>query len=366
MAYVMVNSRTGAIRPPTAGPTLSGANERDTPAEPSEPLAAAPIHGALMDPGVEGRRLAIEVIATLVHIKATMVDLLLRPAGIPADIYRGLLYKKDASSGRTLTKRQIAALILDALEQRGTAATTIRSLVEIAAGWSSFHLADDEFAARATVQKTREFIGAIELMEAREARQRELARKEELGRLERERAEILTKQSGLLLMMFEELARSEDAQNRGYLLQDLLNRLFDLHRIPVVRAFTRNQGAEQIDGAFKLEGWHYIVECRWRAKLANIRELDGLKGQVDRSGKQTMGLFLSINGWSDKVPTLLQQNPSKSIVLMDGFDLRCVLAMQADLSEFVLAKIAKLNLEANPFLGAAEFLASGRGDSAGA
>jgi hypothetical protein len=313
-----------------------------------------------MDPGVEGRRLAIEIIATLVHIKATMVDLLLRPAGISPDVYGGLLYKRDESSGRTLTKRQIAALLLDALEQRGTAPAAIRSLTEIAAGWSSFHLADDEFVARATVQKAREFMGAVELMEAREARQRELARKEELARLERERAEILTRQSGLLLMMFEELARSDDPQSRGYLLQDLLNRLFDLHQIPVVRAFTRNRGAEQIDGAFKLEGWHYILECRWRAKLADIRELDGLKGQVDRSGKQTMGLFLSINGWSDNVPSLLQQNPSKSIVLMDGYDLRCVLALQADLSEFVLAKIARLNLEAHPFLGVAEFLAGPR------
>ena len=103
-----------------------------------------------------------------------------------------------------------------------------------------------------------------------------------------------------------------------HLLQDLLNRVFDLHQIPVVRSFVRNDGAEQIDGAFKLEGWHYIVECRWRKKLADIRELDGLKGQIDRSGKQTMGVFLSINGWSDNVPPLLKQNPDKSILLMEG------------------------------------------------
>ena len=32
-------------------------------------------------------------------------------------------------------------------------------------------------------------------------------------------------------------------------MQDLLNRLFDIHEIPVYRAITRNGGAEQIDGA---------------------------------------------------------------------------------------------------------------------
>jgi hypothetical protein len=124
----------------------------------------------------------------------------------------------------------------------------------------------------------------------------------------------------------------------------------------VVKSFTRNEGAEQIDGAFKLEGWHYIVECRWREKLANIRELDGLKGQVDRSGKQTMGLFLSINGWSENVPGILQQNPDKSIILMDGYDLRAVLSRMVDLHDFLLAKIAYLNLKTNPFLSVTEYL----------
>ena len=130
----------------------------------------------------------------------------------------------------------------------------IRALVEITAGWSSFHLADDEFAARATVQKAREMLGTIEIMEAREAKQRDIARRDELARMERERAELLSKQSELLLMMFDELARGDDHQRRGYLLQDLLNRTFDLHQIPVVKPFTRNEGGEQIDGAFKMEG----------------------------------------------------------------------------------------------------------------
>jgi hypothetical protein len=309
-----------------------------------------------MDPDVEGRRLAIEIIASLVHIKSTMGDLLLRPAGVPPEVYGPLLHRRDEATGRSLSKRQIAPLLLDALEQRNDTRPVVRGLIELAAHWSSFHLADDEFAARATVQKAREILGTIELHEAREAKQRELARKEELARLEGERAELVSRQSSLLLMMFDELAQSHDLQRRGYLLQELLQRLFDVHLIPVVRPFTRNDGAEQIDGAFKLEGWHYVVECRWRAKLADIRELDGLKGQIERSGKQVMGVFLSINGWSDHVPSLLKQSASKNVVLMDGYDLRCVLARQVDLVDLLLAKVEKLNIEAEPFLSVRDML----------
>ena len=303
-----------------------------------------------MSLGIEEQRVAIEAIATLVNIKKAMAELILKPAGVPAEIYQPLLRQRDPITGRSLTKREMAPLIIESVAKRPDGASIIRAIVEIAAGWDSFHLAHDEYAARATVQKAREVLGKLEAGEAREARRREA---EEHARRERKKAEF-RQQRELLLMMFDELAVSEDPQQRGYLLQDFLNRLFVLFEIPVVRSFTRNEGAEQIDGAFKLEGWHYLVECRWRKKLAGIRELDGLKGQVDRSGKQTMGFFLSINGWSENVPRLLKQNPEKCIVLMDGYDLRCVLS-EVDLVELIRAKVAKLNLEGEPYYGVKQF-----------
>ena len=309
-----------------------------------------------MDLGTEERRLAIEIIATLAHIKRVMADFILRPAGVPSDVYQPILYRRDEATGRILSKRQFAPLILDAIEKRPDCEGTVRRIIEIAANWSSFHLADDEFVARATVQKAREVLGTLEMMDARETQQRELARIEELRRMERECADLFRKHSDLLLMMFDEMAKSDDPQQRGYFLQELLNRAFDLHEVPLIRPYTRNGAGEQIDGAFKIEGWHYLVECRWRKKLADIRELDGLKGQIDRSGKQTMGFFLSINGWSDNVPGLLKQNPEKSIVLMDGYDLRTILSGGADLRDFIMAKVARLNLEAEPFLGVKQYL----------
>ena len=109
-------------------------------------------------------------------------------------------------------------------------------------------------------------------------------------------------------------------------------------------------GENRLTEPFRLESWHYIVECRWRQQLANIRELDGLNGQVGRSGKQSMGLFLSIQGWSEHVPNLLKQNPHKSILLMEGYDLRTVLDGQVDFHDFLRAKIAHLNFMAEPFL----------------
>jgi hypothetical protein len=133
-------------------------------------------------------------------------------------------------------------------------------------------------------------------------------------------------------------------------------RLFNVYEIPITQSFTRTDGAEQIDGAIMLPGWHYLIECRWRKKPADTRDLDGLVGQVNRSGKQTMGIFLSINHWSPHVVSTLKQNPDKSVILVNGFDLRAVLEVRVDLQDFLIAKSAELNLKGEPYLSVQDYL----------
>jgi hypothetical protein len=286
-----------------------------------------------------------------------MAELLLKPAGVSREIYASLLTRRDDITGKSLTKRQMAPLIIEAIEKSPDGQRIIRNIVKIASEWTSFYLADNEYEARATVQKAREIMGTIGTIEAQENLQKERTQAAEFARLAEERSHAFQKESGLLLAMFDETARLDnDQQRRGFLLQDLLNRIFNLYEITVHRSFQRNEGAEQIDGAFRLEGWHYLVECRWRNKMTNVRDLDGLLGQVGRSGKQTMGLFFSFNGWSENVPRLLKQNPEKSIILMDGYDLRVALAHPLDIRDLILAKVAKLNLESEPFFPVLEYL----------
>jgi hypothetical protein len=67
-------------------------------------------------------------------------------------------------------------------------------------------------------------------------------------------------------------------------------------------------------------------------------------------------LFLSINGWSSHVVPLAKQNPSKSIILMEGFDLRTVLAHPFDLKHLLRAKLRALNLDAEPYFSISQLL----------
>ncbi len=306
-----------------------------------------------MDVGIEERIAAIEVIATLVYLKSRMVQLILEPAGIPADIYRPLLKRRNPVTGRELSKREIGQLILDAMEKRPDGSKAVREIIKIAANWTEekYYLADkEEYRARAVVQKARVLLGTNQPMEGQEAKQEEQKRAE-LIRLEREQ------EKERLRKILEDLWEEKNVRYRGYQLEILLKDTFDLYHITVHEPFRRNHGSEQIDGAFKLDGWYYLVECKWQAKSADSSQVDAFIGKVHRSTKQTMGLFLSINGWSEGVLTTLKLNPDKCIILMDGHDLYYLLSSpQADLRELLLAKNDALTLKGEPFLGIAQYL----------
>lgn len=304
----------------------------------------------------DARRFALEVIATLVNIKRTAAERLLTPAGVPAELVKRFLNERDPTTSEKRSKREAGAVLLDALGELELEGQVVRKIIEIAADWNDFHLAQDEYRARSVVQKARDMVGSLQEMAAREhlevqrrRREAELAREAVVQGQKRERNELIRRESALLLAMFDQAVLTGAPQQCGYFLESLLVRLFDVHGIPAHKAFRRNGGGEQIDGAFEFEGWHYIAECRWREQLSDIRQLDGLAGQLLRSGRQTMGLFLSINGWSSHVVDLLKQNPTKNILLMDAIDLRAVLSNHIGLSALLKVKLTALNLYAEPY-----------------
>ncbi|MEH7236229.1 hypothetical protein [Bacillus sp. JJ1562] len=305
------------------------------------------------------RKLTIEIIGNLVYMKNQMFEQILKPAGIKKEQFVRLKGFKNAD-GKLCTKREIGVMLLEDFDNLVEEKKFVKSVIKIASKWNKFHLAENEYAARATVQKAREVLNTIEIMEATEVqlleeeKKREKLRIEGLKRKAREEQKLeIQKQSKLLLMMFDEMAKmNNNPQKKGYMLEQLINMLFQLYDIALLESFRRNNGGEQIDGAFKLDGWHYIVEMKWTNQLTDMSQLDSLYGKVARSGKQTMGLFISINGWSTNVVPLMKQSPDKSIFLMDGYDLRVVLSGEIDLIELLQKKIAKFNLLSEPYIGA--------------
>lgn len=161
----------------------------------------------------------------------------------------------------------------------------------------------------------------------------EKRRKEEAERLQRNVAvrEKLAEIKNNYISLFS----SCSPQQRGFKLEAVLYDMFELFDLDPKASF-RNTG-EQIDGAFSLEGTDYLFEGKWQQDQVAIQDLDAFGGKIGRKLDNTLGLFLSINGFSqDGVKAHSTGRPV--IILMTGADLMAVLEERIDFVSLLLRK----------------------------
>jgi Restriction endonuclease len=126
------------------------------------------------------------------------------------------------------------------------------------------------------------------------------------------------------------------SQKRGYALEDNLQSLSKLSALEVTEPFRVN--CEQIDGAVKYDGEHYIMEAKWQEKAAANEAVYQFAGKIE--GKMYgRGLFFSVHGFSDHVVTSLVQGKALKTVFVDGADLILVLEGIIGFAEMLDRKI---------------------------
>ncbi|WP_218243652.1 hypothetical protein [Comamonas fluminis] len=131
------------------------------------------------------------------------------------------------------------------------------------------------------------------------------------------------------------LAGSENAQSRGFELERVMYELFELFDLDPKASF-KNLG-EQVDGAFSLEGTEYLFEAKWQKDLVNKADLAVFTDKVRTKLENTLGVFLSINGFSADGVTAHQAGGA-SILLIDGADLMAVFEERIDFISLLLRK----------------------------
>jgi Restriction endonuclease len=134
---------------------------------------------------------------------------------------------------------------------------------------------------------------------------------------------------------YEELVVMDDAQERGRRLEPLLRDLFLLFDLDPKAAFTLR--GEQIDGSFSLGETHFLLEAKWTRDPSERRELDAFKGTIQNKIENTLGLFVSINGFQETAVELHSGHGSQ-MLLMTGADLYLVLDARVDLVELLKRK----------------------------
>jgi hypothetical protein len=84
-------------------------------------------------------------------------------------------------------------------------------------------------------------------------------------------------------------------------------------------------------------GTDFLFEAKWRQEPSNAADLDSFAAKVRRKLENTLGIFLSINGFTpDGIAA--HSTGGAVIVLMDGADLMAVLEERIDFVTLLLRK----------------------------
>ncbi len=130
---------------------------------------------------------------------------------------------------------------------------------------------------------------------------------------------------------FLALSSMSDAHARGRQFEPLLTDLFCLFDMEPRLAYTLEH--EQIDGSLTFDTDDYIIEARWRKEAASRGDADIFAAKVRRKGKNALGLFISINGFSaDAVAAYSESTP---FIAVDGTHLYAVLDQRVRLDDLL-------------------------------
>ncbi|MET8966349.1 restriction endonuclease [Streptomyces sp. NPDC004074] len=261
----------------------------------------------------------------------------------PFELYiRGML--KDHSEvlaqlNFQTTKREVSGLLVKLLRANETRYldVTVALMLDIA-GMDRFPNlerqvdgADMVAKAERAVAELRRWTGKqqeiIKEHEAHAAAIAEAAKKGQVGRAFSQAHEDLKQR---FIMMHS----ATDKHQRGRDFEDFINELFSLYDLEPRASYVMEY--EQIDGAFTFDTDHYVLEAKWWAERIGRRELDVFNANIERKGKNTLGLYVSMSGFTSDA--LAVYSLSTPFITMDGGDFMAVLDQRIRLEELLAAK----------------------------
>jgi Restriction endonuclease len=118
----------------------------------------------------------------------------------------------------------------------------------------------------------------------------------------------------------ERLGAEEDPRRRGRELEKVLQTLFEHSNFDVLR----NAGAakpRQTDVMATDGDDYYLIEAKWTSRPANISAVAGLRDRLGRTQASTIGVLVSVSGFTPQAIAEAEQHRRQPILLFDGDDL---------------------------------------------
>lgn len=136
---------------------------------------------------------------------------------------------------------------------------------------------------------------------------------------------------------FFSIISESSTQKKGYLFEKFLYNLFEYFDLDPKKSF-RISG-EQIDGAFSFDGNDYLLEAKW-VSTSDITKSTIMEfgGKINEKLDNTLGVFISYNGFSDECQCLKTVGSLKPIFLVTGAEIMMILENRITLQDLLLRK----------------------------
>lgn len=186
--------------------------------------------------------------------------------------------------------------------------------------------------------------------EVRSEREREDAKAR--ARAERERIQRSLTDKAKLQERLDKLHPRVGTQQGGYDFQDWFYDLLDFCEIQNRRPYVSN--GRQIDGSLTLDGTTYLVELKFTSQQADAPDVDSLRSKVDDKADNTMGIMVSISGYSS-VAVRQASGRKTALLLFDAMHLYLFLAGTLSLQDVILRVRRHASQTGEAYLPAAKF-----------
>ncbi len=183
--------------------------------------------------------------------------------------------------------------------------------------------------AHEAVEELKAYMEQQEL-EIRSEKEREEAR--ERAWVARERIQRSLTDKTKLQQQLDAMYSKVGTQEGGYDFQDWFYRLLDYCEITNRKPYMTD--GRQVDGSLTHEGTTYLVELKFTKEQCDVTDIDSLKAKVNKMADNTMGILVSIAGYSRNA--ISDASGSKTtLIIMDASHLYLFLSGAMDFGEIV-------------------------------
>jgi len=264
----------------------------------------------------------------------------LKRAGVPIEVVDRLPW------GKSTYKRTIIKELIDLLAANPTTGTSILSqlidsLVELDEAFPHLRRLDDgkrkASDAAQSLRALKDLLGKETIADRAERARREARTEAQRTQQSNQaRQDDLKNLNKRFLQLCAVGTAPKDTRRRGIDFQNLLRDLFAMHDLDPRGSFA--QVGEQIDGSISLDGTFILIEMKWEKVPIEPKDVRDFKGKVQGKLDNTLGLIVSMSGYTDAAIEEAARGGRIVAVLMDGRDVAEVFQGLIDLTEMLRRK----------------------------